>query len=331
MNEKIVIVGSGALGTALGKVLFEGGKKKIVIYGVDKKELISLAKGENTKYFPKTIKLPKFKTTENLKAALKDATHVVMAVPSKFMDVVFDQVIENLSSEVLIVNGSKGFYPKSELSLHEGMKRRSKGEANVRGIVSLIGPSHAEEIVKMTPTIVTSVDTSKKLCEEVQALFSNDFFKVYVQTDVKGAEVGASYKNVLAIASGLANGLGYGINTVAALLTRGLAEMQKFNKIMKGKKQTIYGLTGIGDLIVTATSPLSRNYTFGTNLAKAGLKALETKTTVEGLTALQHIYKIAKKKNVELPIVNFLHEVIFDGKAPKKFREDLWMRAPKAE
>lgn len=316
-NKKIAIIGSGALGTALAKVLYDGGNENIIIYGVDKTELAELKKGINTKYFPNSTKLPKFNTTDNINEAVKDASYVLIAVPSKVMDLVFADVLGSLNTEVLIINGSKGFYPNTMLSLHEGLIEASEKNKHVRGIVSLIGPSHAEEIVKEIPTIVATVDKDKRLCQEVQDLFNNEYFKTYIQTDVRGAEAGAAYKNVLAIASGIACGLGYGINTTAALLTRGFAEMQRYNKAVKGKEKTITGLTGLGDLIVTATSELSRNYMFGKQLATDGKKALETKATVEGLTALDVIYKIGQQKGLNLPIVNMLHEVV-SGKVKAK-------------
>lgn len=330
-NNKIAIIGSGALSTALGKVLFDSGEKNIIIYGVDKGELESLAIGKNTKYFPETVNLPHFKTTSNISEALDGATHVVLAVPSKLMNIVFENVLNNLNSNVLIINGSKGFYPGLGTSLHEGLMITSKNNQFVRGVVSLIGPSHAEEIVLALPTIVASVDYNKELCEEVQMLFNNDYFKVYVQTDVKGAEVGAAYKNVLAIASGISWGLGYGVNTEAALLTRGLAEMLRFNKAMGGQVETIIGLTGIGDLIVTATSDLSRNFTFGKEFAKNGRVALETNKTVEGLVALDYINSIGKEKGLELPIVYYLYELIHNPDKKDDIIKKLWSRSLKQE
>lgn len=309
-KNKIAIIGSGALGTALAKVLHDGGNEDIVIYGVDANELKELQKGINSKYFPNSVKLPKFKTTSDVKEAVSGASYVLLAVPSKVMDVVFANVLGALDSEVLFINGSKGFFPNTTKSLHEGLLEHSKDNKHVRGVVSLIGPSHAEEIVLEIPTIVATVDKNKKLCQEVQTLFNNEYFKTYVQTDVRGAEAGAAYKNVLAIASGVAKGLGYGINTTAALLTRGFAEMQRYNKAVKGKEKTITGLTGLGDLIVTATSELSRNYQFGMQLATEGKKALKTATTVEGLTALHVIYQIGKEKKLHLPIVEYLYLMV---------------------
>lgn len=323
MNDKIAIIGSGALGTSLAKVLVDSGNKNVVIYGVDEGELKDLSQGMNTKFFPKTVKLPNFNTTLDLEEVLKDAKYIVIAVPSFVMDKVFPSIVKGASAGSLVVCGSKGFFPGTKVSLHEKMSELSADSKNIRGVVSLIGPSHAEEIVLETPTIITAVDTNIKLCTEVQELFSNAYFRIYTQTDVKGAEVGAAYKNVLAIASGVVGGLGYGINSVAALLTRGMAEMARFNEAMGGKPETIMGLTGLGDLIVTATSDLSRNYTFGKNLAKLGKeKALDSKITVEGLSALKVIYEIGQDKKLRLPIVDFLFNTIYGDKKISDFLGD---------
>ena len=310
-QNKITIIGSGAMGTAMAKVLYDSGNHNITIYGIDKGELEELKQGKNSKYFPENVKLPKFNTTTDLKSALADTKYVVLVVPSKFMDKIMIQILEHLSSKVLLINASKGFYPKTNQALHTGIQSVAAGNNLIRGVVSLIGPSHAEEIVQETPTIIDVVDQNVKLCQEVKSLFATKYFKTYIQTDVIGAEVGAAYKNVLAIASGMSSGLGYGINTLAALLTRGLAEMSRFNQKMGGKTATIIGLTGIGDLIVTATSDLSRNFTFGKQFARKGKAALDTKKTVEGLTALKIIYDISVKEKLYLPIVNYIYNVIF--------------------
>ena len=332
MNEKITIIGSGALGTSLGRILYNKGYKNTVIYGVDENELKDLSQGKNSKYFPSSIDIPNFKTTSNLEEALSKSKYVILAVPSVVMDIVFSQVLETLENEVLVINGSKGFYPKKHISLQEGLTQVSKSNKNIRGVVSLIGPSHAEEIVTDTPTTVAAVSKDKKLNEEVQKLFLSDNFKVYSQTDVRGAEVGAAYKNILAISSGIVTGLGYGINTVAALLTRGLSEMRKFNKVMKGKNETLMGLTGIGDMIVTCLSPLSRNWTFGKSIVDLGIdKALQTDKTVEGIAALKSVKEIADEKQLKLPIIEFLYSVIFLKHDPKEFRGTLWSKTIKSE
>ena len=323
MKNKIAIIGSGAMATAVAKVAFDTGNENITIYGVDEKELSDLSKGLNSKYFPDTIKLPNFKTTSDLEVALNDVDFIILATPSKVMNIVLNQVISKLSNEAIIINVAKGFYPGTKFSLHEGIYQQTSNNKFIKGVVSLIGPSHAEEIVKSAPTIVSVVGNDIDVIKKAQTLFNNRYFRTYIQTDVKGAEVGAAYKNVLAIASGVSSGLGYGINTTAALLTRGLAEMMRFNKLMGGKTETIMGLTGIGDLIVTAMSPLSRNFTFGKNLALKGKAALNTEATVEGITALGIIHEIGAEEKLDLPIVEFLYNVIYNEESIKELVKSL--------
>ncbi|TCG10472.1 NAD(P)H-dependent glycerol-3-phosphate dehydrogenase [Mycoplasma todarodis] len=332
MNKKITIIGSGALGTSLAKVLVDAGHTNIVVYGIDEQELKELENGKNTKYFPETIKLPKLKTESNLKIAISNASYIVTAVPSFTMKGVIEEIQEKMDSEALLINGSKGFYPESSLSLHEGMTLATNENKNIRGVVSLIGPSHAEEIVKEAPTTICAVDVNEKLAEEVQELFKTTYFRVYVQTDVKGAEVGAAYKNVLAIAAGMIVEEGMGINTIAGLLTRGLNEMLIFAKAIGGKEKTVIGLTGVGDLIVTAMSDHSRNRQFGRSFVRDGAeKALGTNKTVEGLVALKNIYKIGKENNLELPLAYSLYAIIFEGAKLVDLQQRFWNRDLKAE
>ncbi len=332
MNKKIAIIGSGALGTSLAKVLVDAGHTNIVVYGIDKKELADLESGKNTKYFPETTKLPKLKTESNLKLALSGAEYVVTAVPSFTMKSVIDSIQENMDSKFLLINGSKGFYPESSLSLHEGMTKATQENNDIRGVVSLIGPSHAEEIVKEAPTTICAVDVNEELAQEVQGIFKTPYFRVYVQTDVKGAEVGAAYKNVLAIAAGMIVEEGMGINTLAGLLTRGLNEMLVFAKAIGGKEKTVIGLTGVGDLIVTAMSDHSRNRQFGRSFVREGAEeALGTNKTVEGLVALKKINEIGKSKNLELPLAYSLYSIIFEKGKLVDLQQKFWNRELKPE
>ncbi|MGX9395837.1 NAD(P)H-dependent glycerol-3-phosphate dehydrogenase [Mycoplasma sp. 1573] len=312
MSNKITVIGSGSMGTACAKILHKNGHD-VTIYGVDTTELEQLKQGKNLKYFPESIYLPNFKTTNNLKEALDKTNYVLLAVPSKFMDQVFNDVLANLNSEVMFINVAKGFYPGTIIPLHTAMKQKTANNTNVKGVVSLIGPSHAEEIVKDSITVVDSVDCDENKAKLVQQLFSNDYFRVYTQTDEIGAEIGSIYKNVLAIASGILDAKGYGINTRAALITRGLVEMRKYAEANGGKLETLFGLTGIGDLIVTAFSEFSRNFSFGKLYGQKGKEALDTKMTVEGLTALKAIYdNVISKKQMELPITEGLYKVIYE-------------------
>ncbi|QJG66981.1 NAD(P)H-dependent glycerol-3-phosphate dehydrogenase [Mycoplasma phocoenae] len=329
--SRVTIIGSGSMGSAVAKILHTNGHS-VVIYGIDEQEITELKVGKNTKYFPEEIMLPNFETTNILKDSLHNTEYIVLAVPSKFMDSVLNDVIQNLNSKVVLINIAKGFYPGTIIPLHTAIKDKTSDNTCVRGVVSLIGPSHAEEIVKNSITVVDAVEENIELAKEIQKLFSNHYFRVYTQTDVIGAEIGSIYKNILAIASGILYQKKYGINTRAALITRGLVEMKKYAEYNGGKLETLFGLTGIGDLIVTAFSEFSRNFSFGVLFAKQGQKALETNMTVEGLTALNAIYNnVIKANKMELPITHGLYKVIYEQVDIENMLKQLIQRDLKSE
>lgn len=319
--KNITIIGSGALGSAFANVLFDANpKNNILIYGIDEKELQDIEKGRNTKYF-NDIVFNKFKTSNDLNFALKAADYIVLALPSIAIDSVIKSIEQNIEKEVLIINGCKGFYPNTELPLHEGILDRIKSNKKIRGLVSISGPSFAIEIIKKSLTSVAVIGYDKNQTIEVQKLFNNNYFKLYIQNDVIGSEVGGIYKNILAIGSGILNQLGYKINTLASYLTRGVKEMATFNKFMGGKEKTIYGLTGLGDLILTATDTNSRNFQFGMSFIK---KEINKNATVEGLTALKIVEKIRFENNLNLPICLALYNIIYNNSNVELEIQKLW-------
>lgn len=330
-NKKIAIIGSGALGTAFSNVLFEAGHKNITIYGIDDKELSELKVGKNTKYFTDDLFIHPVNTTKDLKEALDGVSYIVIALPSTIIPVVINQIKESINSEVLIISGSKGFYNGTDYPLHKGIEINTKNNSKIRGVVSILGPSYAEEIVAKSLTIVASVSSSKELCEEVQSLFSTPYFKIYTQTDVIGAEAGGIYKNILAIASGMLTEYGFKINTTAAFITRGVHELSIFNKYLGGKSETIMGLTGLGDLILTSMSDLSRNYTFGRSFVKDKAKALSSSITLEGINAIKIVEKIRIEKKLDLPIVECLFKILYENLDLNKSIYTLWDRGLKSE
>ena len=319
--KNITIIGSGALGSAFANVLFDANpKNNILIYGIDEKELQDIEKGRNTKYF-NDIVFNKFKTSNDLNFSLKAADYIVLALPSIAIDSVIKSIEQNIEKEVLIINGCKGFYPNTELPLHEGILDKIKSNKKIRGLVSISGPSFAIEIIKKSLTSVAVIGYDKNQTIEVQKLFNNNYFKLYIQNDVIGSEVGGIYKNILAIGSGILNQLGYKINTLASYLTRGVKEMATFNKFMGGKEKTIYGLTGLGDLILTATDTNSRNFQFGMSFIK---KEINKNATVEGLTALKIVEKIRIENNLNLPICLALYNIIYNNSNVELEIQKLW-------
>ena len=201
-------------------------------------------------------------------------------------------------------------------------------------IVALSGPSHAEEVSKQIPTVVTSASKSKDLAVRARDLFMNDYFRVYTQDDIVGVELGASLKNVFAVAGGIIDGLKFGDNTKAAIISRGLKELISLGVALGGKEKTFYGLSGVGDLMVTCFSKHSRNRNLGEMLAKG--KTLEQaekelKMVAEGVKTCISAYQLGKKLNIELPIINQVYEVLFNNKNAKQAVFDLMTRTPKAE
>lgn len=330
-NKKITIIGSGALGTAFSNILFDSGNKNITVYGIDQKELSELKEGKNTKYFSNELFIHPVNTTDNLKEALDGTSYIVIALPSTIIPTVIEQIKENINSDVLIVSGSKGFYSGTDEPLHKGIHLNTRDHKSIRGVVSILGPSYAEEMINKGLTIVASVSESQELCEEVQSLFSNPYFKIYTQTDVVGAEAGGIYKNILAIASGMLTEYGFKINTTAAFITRGVHELSVFNEYLGGKPKTIMGLTGLGDLILTSMSDLSRNYTFGRTFIKNKEQALSSSVTLEGINALKIVEKIRIKENLDLPIVECLFKIIYNNLDLNKSIYSLWDRGSKSE
>ncbi|MGL5590850.1 MAG: NAD(P)H-dependent glycerol-3-phosphate dehydrogenase [Metamycoplasmataceae bacterium] len=330
-DSKIAIIGSGALGTAFSNILQDSNFKNLIVYGIDEQELSELKMGKNTKYFKNNEVIYPVKTTNNLKDAIKDAKYIALALPSIVIPNILDQIKENINSEVLIISGSKGFYPGTDFGLHKGIDQKIKGISNIRGVVSILGPSYAEEMVKKGFTTVASVSDSLELCEEVQQMFSNSYFKIYTQTDVIGAEAGGIYKNILAIASGMLTEYGFKINTTAAFITRGVHELSIFNKYLGGKPETIMGLTGLGDLILTSMSDLSRNYTFGRLFVRDKEKALASSMTLEGLNAIKIVEKIRIREKLDLPIVKCLYQILYNDLDLSDSINNLWGRKFKSE
>ncbi|MBO7293768.1 MAG: NAD(P)H-dependent glycerol-3-phosphate dehydrogenase, partial [Clostridia bacterium] len=205
-------------------------------------------------------------------------------------------------------------------------------DCSYRGIVSLVGPSHAEEVVLRMLTSLAAVSDDVALAAEVQAAFSNDYLRDYVTDDVVGAEYGVAIKNVIALASGMLEGRGFGDNAKAALITRGLAETVRYGALKGGRRETFFGLTGVGDLIVTCFSPHSRNYQAGLLVGRAdSAEALAGHTmTVEGIDSCREVAEDARRAGVEMPIVHAVFSVLFEGVAPSEAIRTL-MRRPLRE
>lgn len=320
MKNKIAILGSGAMGTACANVLAEN-NNDVIIYGIDNNELNDLNKGFNKKYFENKLE-KNFKTTTNLEEAIDHANFIIIAIPTKFIPDVFNKLIELIKYKTVIINVSKGFWPETNYFVHNKMESLSFENNNIKGVVSLIGPSFAVDIINKQITIVNAVSKELKIAKKVKQLFSNSWFGVSINDDVIGAEIGSTYKNILSIASGMAVGLGYSTNTQAALLTMGLKEMAKYANFLGARIETIYDLCGLGDLMLTGLSEKSRNYQYGINFFKNKLD--DNKTTVEGLYALKYIYEQNISKNkLNLPLIEGIYKIVYNKENPNKIINNL--------
>ena len=238
-----------------------------------------------------------------------------------------------LTKKVILVNTAKGFEPTTNKRMSEAI-RESFDADKLSSVVSLIGPSHAEEVVIRLLTTVCSVSQNIEDAKTVQKIFSNDYFRVYTGDDEIGSELGVAIKNSIALASGMLAGLGYGDNTRAALITRGLAEMIRFGEAFGGQTKTFYGLTGIGDLIVTCTSIHSRNFEAGYQIGKANSSDIfwkNNKKTVEGVRTTEVLYRLKNEHNISMPIVDEIYKVLYENKKPSDSAVELMLRELKAE
>lgn len=329
---KTVVIGSGSWGTALGQVLADNGQDAVV-YGVIPEEVDDINNNhKNSKYF-NDVEL-----NENLKAttdinAVKDADMIVLAVPTGAIESVSQQIAPLMKDNTVVVNVSKGFHPETNERMSEVI-RRVIPEDKLSSVVSLIGPSHAEEVVVRQLTSIDAISLKEEDAQKVQDLFSNDYMRIYTGTDEVGSELGAAIKNVMAIASGILSGLGYRDNTRAALITRGLQEMIRYGTYFGGEAQTFVGLTGIGDLIVTASSENSRNFQAGYQIGQENdvnrFLRENTKTT-EGVRTARIVHDVASKNGIDMPICEEVYQILYENKEPKLCASDLMLRDLKRE
>ncbi|HWO75856.1 MAG TPA: NAD(P)H-dependent glycerol-3-phosphate dehydrogenase [Bacillus sp. (in: firmicutes)] len=327
-KTNITVLGAGSWGTALALVLADNGHN-VRLWGHTKEHIDSINETRmNQKYLP-NIKLPeKVKGYYSLADALRDINIIVLAVPTKAVREVLTEIQTYLAEPVLIIHVSKGIEPDTLKRISEMIKEEMDPRM-LENVVVLSGPSHAEEVSLRHPTTVTVASESIEAAETAQDLFMNQNFRVYTNTDVIGVELGGALKNIIALAAGISDGLGYGDNAKAALITRGLAEIVRLGIKMGANPLTFSGLTGIGDLIVTCTSVHSRNWRAGNMLGKG--KDLEEVLTsmgmvVEGVRTTKAAYQLARHYDVDMPITTALYRVLFENINPKDAVDSLMAR-----
>jgi len=321
----IGILGAGSWGTALSLLLYKN-EHDITVWSIDEKEVQMLKETrEHSSKLP-GVKLPEDMIfTNDLEEGIRGKDFLVLAVPSPFTRSTARSMKPFVGEGQIIVNVAKGIEETTLMTLSDQIEE----EIPWADVAVLSGPSHAEEVGRGLPTTCVIGAGTQETAQYLQKCFINEVFRVYISPDIIGIELGGSLKNVIALAAGAADGLGYGDNTKAALITRGIAEIGRLGIKMGGRMETFSGLTGIGDLIVTCASVHSRNrkagYLMGQGMSMKEAMA-EVKMVVEGVYSAKAAKALAKKYNVAMPIVEQVNEVLFAGKDPKEAVKDLMLR-----
>ncbi|WP_194190273.1 NAD(P)H-dependent glycerol-3-phosphate dehydrogenase [Clostridium chrysemydis] len=327
--SKVAFIGGGSFGTALAIQL---GKKNndVRIFDRDKSVCYDINNNHKNDKYLKDIEIPKNVVAFNsAKEALKDAQYVVLAIPSHVIRDVLKNIKDLIDEKAIVISIAKGIEAGSNKRLSEVISEEVENP-----VVILSGPSHAEEVAIEIPTTLVSTSTEMKHAETVQELFMTPSLRIYTNDDIIGVEIGGAVKNIIALAAGVADGVGYGDNSKAALMTRGMKEISRVGVALGGKAETFYGLTGMGDLIVTCTSMHSRNRRAGILVGKGKKldEALdEVGMIVEGVKACKAFNELNKKINVSMPITEGLYEVLFDNKKPDEVVTELMLREKKNE
>lgn len=327
---KITLCGGGSWGTAIARLLSIKGHE-LNFYIRNKEVIEDIRKNkENTKYLPGAKFEKEINLTNNLDSVLEDIDVFIIAVPTSSIREVLTSIKGKISKDVIIVNLSKGIEVESLDRISEISCEILKDNP----FVALSGPSHAEEVGKDIPTTLVASSENLKVAQTIQHEFSTPIFRIYTNPDLVGVEMGGALKNIIALAAGMNDGLAYGDNSKAALMTRGIYEMSKLGISLGANPHTFNGLSGIGDLIVTCTSMHSRNRRAGILIGEG--KSMEEACNevgqvVEGVKTVKSAYKLAKLKNIEMPITNALYKVLYEGYDPNKAVYELMTRENKDE
>lgn len=324
------VMGAGSWGTALALLLHSNGHQ-VTVWSINEDEVKMLSQEREHKSKLPGVKIPDDMVfTSDMEEGIKDKDFLVLAVPSPFTRSTARNMKPYVAEGQIIVDVAKGIEEATLMTLSQQIEE----EIPQADVAVLSGPSHAEEVGRGLPTAVVIGAKTQKTAEYLQGMFMNQVFRVYTSPDRLGMELGGSLKNVIALAAGIADGMGYGDNTKAALITRGIAEIAELGVKMGGAIESFTGLTGIGDLIVTCASVHSRNRKAGYLMGqgKSMEEAMdEVKMVVEGVYSTKAAVKLGEQYGVSLPIVNKVNEVLFAGKDPKEAVNELMLRDSRAE
>ncbi len=327
--SKIAVIGAGSWGTTLASLLVEKGHD-VSLWAYEKEIVDEINNSRtNSTYLPDVKLSANLKATNSIEDAVKGARYILNVVPTQFTRHIFKQIVRFIHEDAVIISASKGIEQGTLMTVSSILK-----DLTGRMVAVLSGPSFAKEVVKKLPTAVTLATENSDRGLLLQEIFNTHYFRVYTHTDVLGVEIGGALKNIIAIASGISDGLGLGHNARAALITRGLTEIIRLGERMGADKRTFSGLSGLGDLVLTCTGPLSRNYSVGVSLGK-GMKLrdilLSTKSVAEGVATALSAFELSQKHGVEMPIVEQVYEVVYKDKNPADAVKLLMNRALKSE
>ncbi|MGJ5639559.1 NAD(P)H-dependent glycerol-3-phosphate dehydrogenase [Latilactobacillus curvatus] len=336
MTVKIAVLGAGSWGTILANLLVENGHQ-VELWGNDPKKVAEINEQHtNTHYLPDFKIDPQLHATIDLNVALGQVDVVLFVIPTQAIRAVAEQIVPVMIAKKVkpvIVTASKGLEQGTHKRISEVLTEAIP-ETNRNGIVVLSGPSHAEDVAQKDITTLTAASSDLIQAQWIQEIFMNDYFRLYTNPDVVGVEMGAALKNVIALGAGALNGLGYGDNTKAALMTRGLAEISRLGVAMGANPLTFIGLSGVGDLIVTGTSVHSRNWRAGNALGK-GQKLADVLANmgmvVEGVATCKAAYELAQQRSVDMPITRAIYNVLYEDCDIKTEIAHLMRRSGKPE
>ncbi len=327
---KICVIGDGGWGTALAISLL-GNQHEVSVWGAFAANIEQIiATHENACFLPGVLIPEQIRWTANAETAIREADMAVIAVPTKYFRSVLDVFRPFIKTTCKIISVAKGLDQKT----HQRMTDVAYEVLGCTHIAALSGPTHAEEVARHVPTAAVIASHNHEYCAELQTVFASKCFRIYTSQDVAGVEFGGALKNVIAIAAGVNDGLGYGDNARAALITRGLAEITRLGCALGAKQSTFYGLSGIGDLIVTCASKLSRNHAVGERIGKGEtIEAImgSMKQVAEGVWNCASARNLASKTGIEVPITDEVYKIIYEHKNPADAVQSLLSRDFKAE
>lgn len=333
--EKVAVLGSGSWGTALAKVLVENGHDVVMWSRVEDQAIVDeINKDHTNKRYLQDLELPaELVATTDLEEAISGREIIVVVIPTVGIRSTAKQLNALITDPKIIVHASKGLEQGTHMRISSVIEEEIDADKR-QAVVALSGPSHAEQVAVQDLTSITSASENMDAAERVQYLFMNDYFRVYRNEDIVGVELGAALKNIIAVGAGALNGIGFGDNAIAALLTRGLAEITRLGVSLGADPITFMGLSGVGDLIVTGTSVHSRNWRAGKLIGEGrDLESIheEIGMAIEGLSTVIAAKELAEDSNIEMPITQAIYEVVYEGADVSETILELMRREGKAE